>query len=151
MKPLFVPAEFPIFSSLINLVDGLRYHATDQLNPSVTGNGTMLSLRNVFLHCRCRSIGHTTASFRALKVRRPGWLRAPGRIRQGALKPVPGTKRIIGYLAFTLFFGVGTGASTATALILWIFSSTKACIFAICSSFRCAKRPWYFMYSPTGL
>jgi hypothetical protein len=43
MKPLFAftSAEFPIISSVINLADGFRYHATDQLNPSVTGNGTL--------------------------------------------------------------------------------------------------------------
>jgi hypothetical protein len=33
-------------------------------------------------------------------------------------------------------FGVGIAASTAMALIFEIFSSTKACILAICSSFR---------------
>ena len=43
--------------------------------------------------------------------------------------------------AYDFHLRVGTGASTAMALIFCIFSSTKACILAICSAFRCGKRP----------
>ena len=51
------------------------------------------------------------------------------------------------FITQAFFLGVGIGASAEMALIRLIFSSTNACILAMCSAFRCEKRPWNFMYS----